>query len=94
MFCSKVSLSTDRPRLKFRTLFNNRPKVSLYKLKSQPNHVKVSCMGLVIIIINNFEKWWLNNSNSLTLCGRLAQLTRPLIASQKVPGSIPGLIEG
>ena len=28
------------------------------------------------------------------LCARLAQLVRSLTANQKVPGSIPGLVEG
>ena len=28
------------------------------------------------------------------VCARLAQLVRSLTANQKVPGSIPGLVEG
>ena len=31
---------------------------------------------------------------TVAVCARLAQLVRSLTANQKVPGSIPGLVEG
>ena len=35
-----------------------------------------------------------SKSQIIILCARLAQLVRSLTANQKVPGSIPGLVEG
>ena len=47
-------------------------------------------------IIQNFYFDYVFNYSlrETKVCARLAQLVRSLTANQKVPGSIPGLVEG
>ena len=62
MFCSKVLLTIDRPRLRFRTRFNNRPRVF-----NEPIRFEEIVIFTIIDTLNKDTKSWNQHIYSLLL---------------------------